>query len=99
LDAVCKLDLSPWPCEIKAIEGHARRDATDPRLLLALWIYATLKAIGSARELDRLCRNCLPYQWLCGGVRVNYHLLSDFRSQGGQKGDELLTQIVAVLAE
>jgi transposase len=98
-DAVCKLDLSPGLGEIKAVEGHAGRDATDPRLSLALWIYATLKAIGSARELDRLCRNCLPYQWLCCGVSVNYHLLSDFRSQGGQKWDELLTQIVSVLLD
>ena len=96
-DAVCRLDLIPWLGEIKAVEGHAGRDATDPRLLLSLWIYATLKGIGSARELDRLCQDSLPYQWLCGGVSVNYHMLSDFRSQGGQKWDELLTQIVAVL--
>jgi hypothetical protein len=58
-----------------------------------------LKGIGSARELARLCAECLPYQWLCGGVSVNYHMLSDFRSQGGEKWDELLTQIVATLLE
>lgn len=95
--AVCKLDLSSWLNDIKAVERHVGRDATDPRLLLSLWIYATLKGIGSARELDRLCGECLPYQWLCGGVSVNYHMLSDFRSRGGDKWDELLTQIVAVL--
>ena len=39
----------------------------------------------------------LAYQWLCGGVSVNYHMLADFRSQGGDKWDELLTQIVATL--
>jgi transposase len=97
--AVCSLDLNSWLGEIKAVERHVGRDATDPRLLFALWIYATLKAIGSARELDRLCCECLPYQWLCGGVSVNYHMLSDFRSQGGDKWDELLTQIVAVLLD
>ncbi len=95
--AVCNLDLSSWLGEIKAVERHVGRDATDPRLLLSLWIYATLKAIGSARELDRLCGESLPYQWLCGGVSVNYHMLSDFRSRGGDKWDELLTQIVGVL--
>jgi transposase len=96
-DAVCRLDLSSWLNEIKAIEGHVGRDATDPRLLISLWVFATLKGVGSARELDRLCRECLPYQWLCGGVSVNYHMLSDFRSQGGEKWDELLTQIVGAL--
>jgi transposase len=95
--AVCGLDLKSWLREIKAVERHAGRDATDPRLLVALWTFATLKGIASARELDRLCRESLPYKWLCGVVSVNYHMLSDFRSQGGDKWDELLTQIVAVL--
>ena len=57
------------------------------------------RAIGSARELERLCKNHFAYQWLCGGVSVNYHMLADFRSQGGEKWDELLTQIVATLMD
>jgi transposase len=97
--AVCTLDLKSWLGEIKAVEGHVGRDATDPRLLVALWVFATMKGIGSARELARLCEECLPYRWLCGGVSVNYHLLSDFRSQGGEKWDELLTNIVATLMD
>jgi transposase len=95
--AVCGLDLGRWLGEIKAVEGNAGRDATDPQLLVALWVYATLDGVGSARELARLCAGYLPYQWLCGGVTVNNHLLSDFRSQGGDKWDELLTQIVGAL--
>jgi transposase len=97
--AICAHDLTSWLKEIKAVKGHVGRDATDPRLLVALWVYATLKGIGSARELARLCNECLPYQWLCGGVSVNYHMLSDFRSQGGEKWDDLLTQTVAVLLD
>jgi transposase len=95
--AVAGLRLDGWLDEIKAVEGNVGRDATDPRLLVALWVYATLEGIGSARELARLCEKHLAYQWLCGGVSVNYHLLADFRSQGGQKWDDLLTEIVAAL--
>jgi hypothetical protein len=80
------------------VEGNVGRDATDPRMLMALWVYATVEAVGSARELTRLTRESLPYQWLCGGVTVNYHLLSDFRSQNGEAWDDLLTQIVASLS-
>jgi len=94
---VCGLDLGYWLTTIKAVEGVAGRDATDPRLLVALWIYATIEGVGSARELERLCEKHLAFQWLCGGVSVNYHLLSDFRSQSGDKWDDLLTQIVASL--
>jgi transposase len=95
--AVCGLDLGRWLGEIKAVEGNVGRDATDPRLLVALWVYATLDGVGSAREMARLCGKHLAYQWLCGGVSVNYHLLADFRSQGADKWDQLLTQIVGSL--
>ena len=94
---VDKLDLDAWLRGIKAVERHSGRNATDPRLLVALWVFATLRGVGSAREIQRLCENHLAYQWLCGGVSLNYHLLANFRSQGGEKWDELLTQIVATL--
>lgn len=95
--AVCQLDLGSWLGEIKAVEGHVGRDATMPQLLVALWVYATLRGVASARELERLCQAHLAYRWLCGGVSVNHHLLSDFRSQGGEKWDALLTQLVGSL--
>jgi transposase len=97
--AVADLPLDRWLVEIKAVEGGVGRDATDPRLLLALWVLATLESIGSARELARLCTKHLAYLWLCGGVTVNYHLLADFRSQHGDKLDDLLTRLVASLLE
>lgn len=95
--AVCQLDLGSWLGEIQAVEGHVGRNATSPQLLVALWMYATLRGVASARELERLCQNHLAYRWLCGGVSVNHHLLSDFRSQGGEKWDAMLTQVVAGL--
>jgi transposase len=95
--AVCGLDLSAWLGEIKAVERHAGRNATDPRLLVALWVFATLDGVGSAREVARLCAKHLAYQWLCGGVSVNHRLLSEFRSDHGEKWDGLMTQIVASL--
>jgi transposase len=95
--AIEALDLSLWLAEIRAVEGHVGRDATDPRLLIALWVYATIDGVGSARRIAKLCEKHLDYLWLCGGVSVNYHLLADYRSQGGDKWDRLLTQIVASL--
>lgn len=95
--AVRQLDLTPWLSEIKAVEGNVGRNMADPRLWVALWVYATTQAEGSAREIARLCERDLAYQWLCGGVTVNHHTLSDFRSQGGAKWDALLTQLLAGL--
>jgi len=91
------LDLSPLYAEIKSVEGGAGRDAVDPRILMTLWLYATIEGIGSARELDRRCARDVVYRWIRGGVGVNYHLLSDFRTAHGDCLDQLLTNTVAAL--
>jgi len=91
------LDLTPLYQKIEAVEGEAGRPATDPKILLALWLFATLEGVGAARALDRLCTTHVAYQWLCGGVPVNYHTLADFRSGQGAFLDTLLTQGVAAL--
>ncbi|HEV3078705.1 MAG TPA: IS1182 family transposase [Gemmataceae bacterium] len=96
------LDLSELERKIKAVEGRAGASATDPRILLTLWLYATLRGIGSARELDRRCDPDLgevPFQWISGGVTLNYHTLADFRVQHVDVLDGLLTSSVAVLLE
>jgi transposase len=94
---VCTLDLSQFHRDIKARQGEAGRDATDPRLLVALWLYAATDGVGSARELARLCTESKPYQWLCGQVSLNHHTLSDFRVGHGEALDELFTQGIASL--
>jgi transposase len=94
---VCQLDLSELYGAIQAVESGPGQPPADPKILVALWIYATLRGVGSARELDRLCTRHVAYRWLCGGVSMNYHTLSDFRVGHGQLLDRLLTQSVAAL--
>ena len=93
------MDLSDLLGAVKARDGVCGRDATDPRLLVALWLYATIRGVGSARELGRLCRESNPYVWLCGGVTVNYHLLADFRVGHAGVLDGLFTAAVASLVK
>jgi transposase len=94
-----RLDLSAFGQTIKAREGVPGRDATDPKLLVMLWLYACVRGIGSAHELARQCRENVPFLWLLGGVTVNYHLLSDFRTEHGEALDQLLTQVIACLVD
>lgn len=93
------LDLSRFAESIGAREGIAGRDATDPRLLVGLWLYACIRGIGSARELARRCEESAAFRWLCGGVTVNHRLLSDFRGDHGGALDELFTQVIASLVD
>jgi transposase len=91
------LDLSALYAAIKSVEGEAGRPAIDPRVLLALWLYATAKGVGSARELERLCGQDLAYRWLAGGVPLNYHTLADFRVGQAAFLDKLLTESLTAL--
>ena len=90
-------DLSELYRRIRATEDRPGRTPIDPRLLMALWLNATLDGVGAARELARRCEDDVAYRWLCGGVSVNYHTLSDFRVDHAEFLDALLTQNVAVL--
>lgn len=94
-----RLDISRFSEPIRAREGTVGRDATDPGLLISLWLYACMRGIGSARELARRCEESTPFLWLCGGVSVNHRLLSDFRTDHGEAVNELLTQVIASLVE
>ena len=87
-----ELDLSELEDPIKAREGRPGHPAITPRLLLALWLYATSEGVGSARALARLCESHDAYRWLCGGVSVNYHTLADFRVGCGDLLDRLLSR-------
>ena len=91
-------DLSALYGTIKARGSAPGRKAIDPRILFALWLYATLDSVGSGREIARLCQAHDAYRWICGGVNVNYHALNDFRAKNEALLDELLTSNVAALA-
>jgi len=94
-----ELDLSALEDRIKAREARPGHPAISPRLLLALWLYATSDGVGSARALERLCNSHDIYRWLCGGVSVNYHTLADFRVGCADLLDRLLTEHLAALAK
>jgi transposase len=97
---VASLDLSALYDRIGAREGEPGRAPPDPRIFLALWLYATLEGVGSARHLARLCASDTAYRWLRGGVAMNYHDLSDFRVGHGDVLDRLLTDsLMALLVE
>lgn len=93
------LDLSALYDAIKAREGQPGHPPASPELMLALWLWATVDGVGSARQLDRLCRDHLAYRWLCGGVSMNYHSLSTFRIAHIAVLERLLAQGVASMVQ
>ncbi len=92
-----RLDLAAFYKGIKVVEGGSGQPATDPKLLVALWLYATTQGVTSGREINRLCVEHLAYLWLCGGVSMNYHTLDDFRTEHAEALDQLMTDVLGRL--
>lgn len=93
------LDLSKFYERIRSREGGLGRSATDPKVLLALWLFGISEGEGSARELVRLTESHDAYRWLRGGVGLNHHTVSDFRTGHPEAVNELLTQMLASLLD
>jgi transposase len=96
---VGSLDLSAFYQDIQAVKGGVGRDAVDPRVLLALWIFATLEGVGSARRLAELCTRDFAYLWICGEVTVNRDLLNSFRSSHPEALDEIMIETIGILLD
>jgi transposase len=91
------IDLSELFQAVKAVEGHVGRNATDFRVLFALLLWAAIDGVASAREIERLSECDRAYEWLRGGVPLNYHMIADFRTQHVDLLDRLLSQSLACL--
>ena len=94
------MELGELYDRIKARDDVAGRPATDPQVVLAVWLYATMEGIGSARAIDRLCQQHAAYRWLCGGAPINHDLLAEFRRENAATLDCLLSQsLTGLIAE
>jgi len=96
-DFLSRLDLAAFYTSIKVALNQPGRPASDPQVLLGLWVYATVEGISSARRLATLSEEHDVYRWIRGGVPVDYHLLAEFRVPHQAAIDNLITQIIAVL--
>jgi transposase len=97
-EVVERLDLSAFYAHLKVFEGEPGAPAVDPQILITLWLYAISQGVSSAREIDDLRVAHIAYMWICGGICLNHHTISDFRTDYEAELDELMTQVVKQLA-
>lgn len=97
-ELVGRLDLSLYHATIAAVEGHAGREHTDPRLLISLWVYAYSRGLSSAREVARQCEFEPGFQWLCGLEPISHRTLSGFRCDYKAGLDDLFVQVLGMLS-
>ena len=71
-DFLERLDRSAFYASIQAVVGGPGRPASDPQVLLAVRVYATVEGVGSARKLDRLCRPTVGCAGVCQWTTICY---------------------------
>ena len=98
-DLLEQVDLSRFLAGMRAVEGRAGRDACDPQVLIALWLYALSRGVREARALDAWSQYEPGCQWLLGLGRINYHTLADFVTEHAAAWDELFVPGLHVLME
>ena len=94
-----QLDLSGFAGALRTQRDQGGRAAWDPRLLVAIWIWAYSEGISSAREIERQMDYRPELEWLCGMEVVNHHTLSDFRVCHAEALEQIFTQVLAVLSQ
>src|SRR5580704_6824158 len=99
VDFVAGLDFSALYATIKSRDERAGAPAFRPELLFALWLFATVEGVASARRLEVLCERDLAYRWICGGSSPNYHTLSTFYAAHGEFLDTTFVEVLATLTE
>ncbi len=96
-ELVGQMPLEPFYAAIKAVDGVGGRDATDPQLLISLWVWAYSDGVSSAHEIERRMGYHPAYQWLAGLQVINYHTLADFRTQHQTALHGLFVDVLGVL--
>ena len=95
----CGIDLSAFARPTKATVDAPGAPVISPDVLFALWVFAISDGVASGRRIAELCERDLPYQWLCGGVAINYHTLNDFYSQNTDALQTAFVEHVAALRQ
>jgi transposase len=77
LDVVDQLDLGPFLKAYRA-DGHGRA-AYQPRMLLAVLLYAYCTGVRSSRQIERRCREDIAFRVLAGNSTPDHVTIARFR--------------------
>ncbi len=88
-----------------ALEGATRRrggaGATgyDPRMLLALLVYAYCQGVRSSRQIERMCVTDVAFRVLCAQDGPDHATIARFRAQARDAFIDLFSQVLMIAAE
>ncbi|MFV2179632.1 transposase, partial [Actinomadura sp. LOL_011] len=97
LEVVEHLDVTEL--EARYAQSGPGRRAYDPRMLLALLIYAYSAGIRSSRQIERLCRTDVAMRVICGLQVPDHTVIARFRQRHPDSVRTLFTQVLLICAK
>jgi transposase len=96
LDAVDELDLSDFYASYRA-DGWGRA-AHDPKMMVALYVYAYSIGVRSARAIERRCQEDVAFRVICAGQTPDHATIARFRARHEQAIAELFSGVLELCA-
>lgn len=97
IEVVDHLDVTAL--EARYAQGGPGRRAFDPRMLLALLIYAYSAGVRSSRQIERLCRTDVAMRVICGLQEPDHTVIARFRQRHQDSVRTLFTQVLLICAK
>jgi transposase len=96
LDAVDELDLSDFYADYRA-DGWGGA-AHDPKMMVALFIYAYSIGVRSSRQIERRCTEDVAFRVICAGQTPDHSTIARFLDRHEQAVAELFGGVLALCA-
>jgi transposase len=97
IESVESLDLGAFDAAYRA-DGHGR-SAHDPRMMVALLLYAYATGERSSRRIERRCHEDVAYRVIAAGRFPDHATIARFRARHEQALAALFTQILGLCVE
>jgi transposase len=94
LGAVEEMDLSDFYADYRA-DGHGR-PAYDPKVMVALLLYAYAKGNRSSRAIERECQEDVAYRVICANLVPDHSTIAEFRVRHEAALAEVFTSVLSL---
>src|ERR671922_1386467 len=94
LGVVEEMDLSDFYADYRA-DGHGR-PAYDPRMMVALLLYAYARGTRSSRGIERACVEDVAYRVICSNLVPDHSTIAEFRVRHEDALAELFTAVLGL---
>jgi len=98
LETVEELDTTALEAATRR-RGGAGAAGYDPRMLLALLVYAYCQGVRSSRQIERMCVTDVAFRVLCAQDGPDHATIARFRAQARDTFIDLFSQVLMIAAE